>query len=249
MKPNKNHIYSLVIYALCFCGCREEILHGLSESEINQAIVRLEEGSIESSKTQNTDGTWSLEVSSGENLNALKILNDSYIVPKPDNTLSEGDSLMPSREDDLFRYERRISSSIEGTLKRIYGVLEARVHLKLSIPDQIFGASASKDISSGSVMLVVNQDFNTDSTQISTLVSGAAGIKIEGVSVLVTHIPNKIERSKVLPPPFTLLPTMYESWWFYGSLIGAIFAVMVLVKPRRLKALRDSTIWSQPNEA
>ena len=90
---------------------------------------------------------------------------------------------MPSREEQWFRYERSVAVSIEESLSTIRGVLETRVHLNLPEKDPLFGTK-KLDVGSGSVLLVVDDRYATEKTDVANLVSGAAGIPAQYISVL-----------------------------------------------------------------
>lgn len=82
-----------------------------------------------------------------------------------------------------------MSGSIESTLRSLDGVREARVHLNLPETDPLLGQSRSTEGSSGSVLLVVGEDFRGSREEISHLVAGATGIAATAVSVLISAEP------------------------------------------------------------
>jgi type III secretory pathway lipoprotein EscJ len=93
--------------------------------------------------------------------------------------------IIPSREEQWFRYERSMAHAIEESLSTLPGVLEARVHLNLPDEDPLFGDGAQGG-GSGSVLLVVDARFSAGEGEVAAVVSGAAGLKPELVRVLTS---------------------------------------------------------------
>lgn len=95
--------------------------------------------------------------------------------------------MLSSREEQRFQFERALSRELESTLGALDGVFEARVHLNLPPIDPIFGQQLSPTKGTASVLLLVGADFSAHLTEISSMVAGASGIPIGGVSVLVSQ--------------------------------------------------------------
>jgi hypothetical protein len=114
--------------------------------------------------------------------------------------------MIPSREEQRFRYERSVALSIEESLSALPGVLDARVHLNLPDDDPLFGDAARKG-GSGSVLLVVEHGFAASDEEVSALVGGAAGLPREVVRVLKSKtvegraLPSEESARAPVPPP------------------------------------------------
>lgn len=171
--------------AFFLCGCEEQILHDLTEHEANKVLSRLHVGKLPATKVLQSDGRWSISVDEDHVISALTFLDSNRVLAPRTSVLptnSKG-GIVPSREEQWFRYERSVAVSIEESLSTIRGVLETRVHLNLPEKDPLFGTK-KLDVGSGSVLLVVDDRYATEKTDVANLVSGAAGIPAQYISVL-----------------------------------------------------------------
>jgi len=169
-------------------GCKEQIIHDLSETEVNKIITRLGAIHIRPEKIRQPDGRWAISVNQSDVYGAISYLDNSRMLNRGANSLYKKDSLTASREERRFRFERALSQEIETTLTGMSGVLEARVHLNLAPVDPLFGRPFDSDNSgSGSVLLVVGPDYNFPDERVAALVAGASGIGPDLISVLVNR--------------------------------------------------------------
>lgn len=181
----KKVITSLVLVLLC--ACEEQIVHNLAEHEANRLLTRLNDVQIDSEKVKQPDGKWAISVNKSESLKAIKYLNDARVVREFQTSQTEKPSMISSREDQRFRYERSLSKEIENTLASIAGVLEARVHLNLPQRDPLFGQRIDSAPGSASVLLIAVRASNVSAVEVAALVAGASGVEKERISVLVSE--------------------------------------------------------------
>lgn len=239
---------------LFLMSCNEILVHDLSENDANKIVSGLHKNQIEVKKVKQADGFWSINVNKGDSYKALEYLTSTRIIKSEPISKSGGSSLINSREDQLFQYERHLSSEIEYTLKSLPGVLDVRVHLNLPVKDPLFGKNISEDSSSsGSVLLITGNGFLSDLTDIQNLVSGASGIASNLISVLIQKsIPSSLAKVK-LNVEKKLVPQEKK----YSSLLQNIniqiaisilfiFAFLVYLKTRRdkLKLTKLKTIYA-----
>jgi len=179
-------------------GCHEQILHDLSEAEANKVLSRLSSSGASAEKVLQSDGRWAISVPRDKVLPALSFLDTHRVLssrdgdPKPKSQ----SGLVPSREEQWFRYERSVAQSIEDSLSTMQGVLEARVHLHLPESDPLFGARRD-DRGSGSVLMVIDPRFQAKDEELAALVAGAAGISATHVRVLRSTAPAARHESPV----------------------------------------------------
>ena len=215
----------ILLLLLVTSGCQEQIVHDLSEKEANKVVRHLSESGMRVDKVAQPDGRWAIAVPRGDVTRALGYLDSRRILAVRDSKNVGGakGSLIPSREEQRFRYERSISGSLEESLAAMPGVLEARVHLNLPDEDPLFGSRGPAK-GSGSVLLVVDDRFSTNDGEISSLVGGAAGIPIDAVRVLKSRaIALEVEEL----PPQTVIATPVASnkpvhipWLELGIVLG-----------------------------
>ena len=174
-------------------GCDEQILHDLAEQDANRVLSRLSSGNLPAKKVAQSDGRWAISVSKGFVVQALTYLETTRVLSSraASSAVSSKGGFVPSRDEQRFRYERSVASSIEDSLGAMRGVLEARVHLNLPENDPLFG-TRKESVGSGSVLLVTDGDFLAKDEEIAALVSGAAGIPATKVSVLRSRAERQI---------------------------------------------------------
>lgn len=176
----------LLTILLLFTSCKEQIVHDLSEVEANKIALRLHEHLINSEKIRQPDGNWAISVLRENALQAIKVLDESRHFRRTSLPEQPGGSVISSREDQRFHFERNLSREIENTLRSIESVFDVRVHLNLPAVDPLFGRPLrGSEGGSASVLLVVSNASEISRQDIASLVSGASGVAIKDVSVLL----------------------------------------------------------------
>ena len=236
---------------VCLSACQEQIVHDLSEREANKVISHLSVANLDAHKVIQPDGRWAISVSHEAIVPALAYLDTQRVLATRDVKGASGKgSMIPSREEQWFRYERSVAVSIEESLAAIPGVLEARVHLNLPQEDPIFG-SAGRGDGSGSVLLVVDEKFGAHDEEVSALVGGAAGMPREVVRVLKsrTTITKPLE---LVTAPLAIEPSPQISPSARVSLAASVAVGTVLVVAlgirRRIGRSQRKVTFSLPKE-
>lgn len=237
-------------------------MHDLSEREANRVVSRLQQAQVSASKVSQADGRWAISVPRDSVINALRFLDTQRTFSPREESVSASNrsSILPSRKDQWFRYERSLAGSIEESLLSIPGVLEAHVHLNLPEDDPLFG-NGQRGQGTGSVLLLVGEGCAARDEEIAALVGGAAGIAQESVRVLRSSA-ESAERgevqavSQIEPPPEQppgqkreAVPPSNEtrpvSWIEVAVVLASLIGV---VGARRILAQRGPTVFSLPKE-
>lgn len=192
-------VFLIACAAFFLSACQEQIIHDLSEREANKIISHLSLANLDADKVLQPDGRWAIAVSRDSMIAALTYLDTQRVLSTRDAKPLQGKgSMIPSREEQWFRYERSVALSIEESLAALPGVLEARVHLNLPEEDPLFG-TARRASGSGSVLLVVDERFEAQDEEVSALVGGAAGLSKDVVRVLKSRtIRPQVTQAKAL---------------------------------------------------
>jgi type III secretion protein J len=179
-----------ILLVVALSGCDEQILHDLSEQDANKVLSRLSAGSVSAHKVIQSDGRWAISVPRDSIVTALAFLDTNRVLAPRSSGLgiNAKSGFVPSREEQWFRYERSVAASIEESLSAMSGVLEARVHLNLPETDPLFGTKKEAS-GSGSVLLVVDNRYSAKDEDVSALVSGAAGVPAQRVTILRNQAP------------------------------------------------------------
>ncbi len=232
----------LCFLLLTISACKEQILHNLDEEEANRLVTHLHDASITADKVQQSDGLWAIAVSDDRSAQALKYLSEARAFRRESLSSRRKGALLRGRDEQRFFYERALSQEIESTLASLSGTLEARVHLNLPEKDPLLGRALSKDDSgSGSVLLVVREPYPQERKEkIARLVSGASGIPIKNISVLISQeqlkqeLPleslgaisrSEVGGSNVVAPGETLAITRSSMGWVLFA-AGSILVVL-----------------------
>ncbi len=175
----------LLAMLLVLGACREQVVQNLSESQANRLVTRLDDSKIEAVKKKQPDGRWSVEVESANVPGALRELQKLHLRRDDGGASHERAPVISSRDQQRFQFERSLSAEIEHTLSNVSGILDARVHLNLPQTDPLFGKSLDSGRIGGSVLLVADDGLIFQREDIAALVSGAAGIPADSISVLI----------------------------------------------------------------
>ena len=127
------------ILILLLSGCRERIVHDLSETDANRLVAELYRIEAAPAKVQQPDGKWSVAVPGSRAMDAVKHLEQSRLLRELHPQPPAPASIMSSREEQRFQHERALSREIEYTLAGIEGVLQPRVHLNIPARDPFLG--------------------------------------------------------------------------------------------------------------
>ena len=224
----------IVLLVVLLAGCQEQIVHDLSEREANTVISQLSAAHLDARKVQQPDGRWAISVDQDEMIEALSFIETRRVLtPREPRSPSSKGGMIPSREEQWFRYERSVAASIEESLSALPGVLDARVHVNLPDDDPLFGDSARKG-GSGSVLLVVDRRFVTGRDEVAALVSGAAGLSRDVVRVLTSEAvePHPPEGDGAPVAIASAAPQPLEPqvpWFFLSWMVGASALVVGVV--------------------
>lgn len=194
-------VAALLAVLLFTQGCRENIMHGLSEVEANRFLSSLHAASIVAEKVPEPEGTWSVAVDSSKALQALaslkrqRILRDTGALPARDKG-----PLLSTREERHFSLERSLSQELEATLASIDGVLQSRVHLNVPPADPLFSQQAGAEArGTASVLVIAASELRSTRDEIAALISGASGVPADRISVLINLDPDATAATRFLP--------------------------------------------------
>ena len=185
-----------IIFLLCFCACKEEILHDITELQANRAKLLLSESAIAATKLR-TGSSWTIAVEKKQANLALKKLEDSRFVKSDIGSSSSSQGLIQSREEKRFFLERKVATSIETTLQSLPGVLEARVHLFMPLNNN-YTLKQKKAFESASVLLATSGEDGLNEKEIRQIVSGASGVEKEAINVVLKKQEQKRTTSDIL---------------------------------------------------
>lgn len=221
-------------------ACREQIVHNLSEIDSTRMVTQLSSRGVVATREKQTDGRWTVSVDSTDTKLALKLIDSRRLLHDDRQPLDDRSSVLASREEQRFKFERSLSREIEGTLGALDGVLDARVHLNLPPMDPLFGQPLSQNKGSASVLIIVGAEFKAQSSEVASIISGASGVPLDNVSVLLSHSSDEEVLAPQIEPTKAQLTAFPDERLIEGGvscliLLGGLFAMRRAFQSRRGK--------------
>lgn len=203
-KSPKSFFKTIMLFGLlCFlsgCSSTTTIYHGLDERDANDIVVFLADKGIKAYKVQSSSSTtgggqheilWDISVNSGDETRAMALLRSAGLPRRAGESLlsifKQG-GLVPSEMQQKIRYEAGLGAQIASTIRKIDGVLDARVQLSFPEADPL-NPNKKKGEVTASVFVKHNGVLDDPNSQlipkIRRLVASAVqGLKYENVTVI-----------------------------------------------------------------
>jgi type III secretion protein J len=133
-------LIGLLAAAALLAGCKESLLAKVTEPQANEVLAALSEARIDASKERIDETTWEVKVDDAKIGQALVFLRNRGLPSQPSATMGEvfkKDGVLSSATEERARYTFALQEDIVGTLRRIEGVVDARVHLAIPHADPL----------------------------------------------------------------------------------------------------------------
>lgn len=186
---------------LFLTGCKETLLSRLSEPQANQVLAALNEASISANKEQTDENNWVVTVQ-GDQLGRASSLVQAQGIPHakhvPMGEIFKKDGLIPSASEERIRYVAGLSEELSMTLRKIPGIVDARVHVVIPHNDPL----ASKVKPSTASVFVKHRekvDISVIGNNIKDLIAaGVDGLDIKNVALFSFPVAD-VSPPKVVP--------------------------------------------------
>ena len=139
MLPRPLLMCALAAVAL-LAGCKETLLSKVTEPQANEVLAALSEARIDASKESIDETHWQVKVDDAKVGQALVFLRNRGLPSQPSATMGEvfkKDGMISSATEERARYAFALQEDIAGTLRRIEGVVDARVHVAIPHADPL----------------------------------------------------------------------------------------------------------------
>lgn len=126
--------------AALLAGCKETLLSKVTEPQANEVLAALSEARIDASKESIDETHWQVKVDDAKIGQALVFLRNRGLPAQPSATMGEvfkKDGVISSATEERARYAFALQEDIAGTLRRIEGVVDARVHVAIPHTDPL----------------------------------------------------------------------------------------------------------------
>jgi type III secretory pathway lipoprotein EscJ len=230
-------------------GCRQELARDVTVKDANRIVLLLSDAGIPVSQEQQGASQIRLLVEADYQMSARKIVSQYRLLPDKSSSDDSRDSLFPSAESERRIQERSLIRNIEDTLKSFGGVLDVRLFLNSSDPHTVmseFTGSQGATKSSASVVLQCARTCAVTQDEIKKLVSGASGITINTIEVIIKNEDIAVQKSihtdqKVIEKINQTLfgdKGIFRGMDAFLAAIVAIIGVFMMVVSRRSRGLR-----------
>jgi type III secretion protein J len=180
---------SFLLVCVALCGCSERLHGSLTEREANEILAALAAQGLDANKEKESgrgNGTYEVRVAARELPRALALLHELGLPrespPGLEKLLGEG-GLIPSELEEEAKLVAVMQAELTETLRRIDGVIDARVHVALPRKPGVF--ESTPPMPRASVFLKTRGAPTYDVTAIRSLVAGGVrNLRAEDVEVV-----------------------------------------------------------------
>jgi type III secretion protein J len=130
----------LIAIASLLVGCKEVLHSKLSEQQANEVLAALNDSQIPASKSKVEDNVWQVSVDETRLGEAAAVLRNQGLPREKHVSMGElfkQDGMIPSQSAERIRYVYSLSEELGFTVKKIPGVLDARVHVVIPKNDPL----------------------------------------------------------------------------------------------------------------
>ena len=171
---------TLLLLLAALAGCKLGLYSGLNEQEANEMMAALASQGIDAAKESGENGTWQVLVDKGDLGPALALLR-ALGLPN-DRFVSMGDvfqkqGLVSTPSEERMRYIYALSQELSQTLRKIDGVIAARVHVVIPANDPL-----SDKIRPSSAAVFIKHRPDVDLRLLAPAVKEMVAHSIEGLT-------------------------------------------------------------------
>jgi type III secretion protein J len=165
---------------LAIAGCKVGLYSGLNEQEANEMIAALTSDGIDAAKERVENADWQVMVDQADLPAALELLR-AHGLPN-DRYVSMGDvfqkqGLVSTPSEERMRYIYAMSQELSQTLRKVDGVVSARVHVVIPANDPL-----SDKIRPSSAAVFIKHRPDVDLRLLTPAVKEMVAHSIEGLS-------------------------------------------------------------------
>jgi type III secretion protein J len=171
----------LLCAAVLLAGCKEVLFARLTEPQANEVVAALAEARIEVSKARIDESSWQIEVDGGQIGQALVLLRNRGLPSQPTTSLGEvfkKDGMISSPQEERARYAFALQEGISATLRRIDGVVDARVHVVIPQNDPL-----SSRVVPASASVLMRHRRNVDMQMLGPSIKSIVMASVEGLDM------------------------------------------------------------------
>lgn len=187
----------ILVLALLLAGCKVDLYSDLTEQEANEMLAALSAEGIDATKERQDNAAWQVMVDENRVGASLAVLRNQGL--PEDRYVSMGDvfkkqGLVSTPAEERMRYIYAVQQELSQTLRKLDGVVDARVHVVIPANDPL-----SDKIRPSSAAVFIKHRPDTDLTLLVPAVKDMVAHSIEGL----THdqVSLTLVEAKRLPGP------------------------------------------------
>ncbi|MEM6666696.1 MAG: type III secretion inner membrane ring lipoprotein SctJ [Pseudomonadota bacterium] len=211
----------VVALATVLAGCKAELYSGLAEREANEMSAILLSNGIDTDRTRDKDGNFTLRIERGEIPNAVALLSRSGLPRESYSSLGDvfdSNKMVSTPFEARARIMYALNSELAERLTQIAGVMSARVHVML--PES---SPLDRNRSAARASVFIYQDPAIEVERhvpvIKTLiVNSVDGLNYEDVTVAIFPAEAGVTRPGVSMPGV-------------GSIFGSLAPILIILVP------------------
>jgi type III secretion protein J len=190
----------LLLNSLLLAGCKETLFARLTEPQANEVVAALAEARIEVAKSRIDENTWQIEVEGGQIGQALVMLRNRGLPSQPTASLGDvfkKDGMISSPQEERARYAFALQEGISATLRRIDGVVDARVHVVIPQNDPL-----SSRVMPATASVLMRHRRNVDMQMLGPSIKSIVMASVEGLDIKnIALLALPVEQDAVVESP------------------------------------------------
>ncbi|WP_246312373.1 type III secretion system inner membrane ring lipoprotein SctJ [Pseudaquabacterium terrae] len=174
------HALLALTLALLLSGCTVELYSGLSEQEANEMLAALSAEGIDARKQRGEGSQWAVQVDEARLGAAVAVLRNNGLPQERYTTLGEvfqRQGLVSTPAEERMRYIHAVSQELSQTLRKLDGVVVARVHVVIPANDPL-----SDKLKPSSASVFIKHRPDTDLRLLVPAVKDMVAHGIEGLA-------------------------------------------------------------------
>jgi type III secretion protein J len=241
-----------LVLPLLLAGCKVELYSGLNEQEANEMMAALAAEGISAAKERQENADWQVLVDESRIGASLALLRSQGLPEERYSNLGEvfkKQGLVSTPSEERMRYIYAVSQELSQTLRKLDGVVDARVHVVIPANDPL---ADSDKLRPSSAAVFIKHRPDTDLTLLVPAVKDMVAHGIEGLThdqVSLTLVPARALPALPVPeearaPGLPGMPT--QTILVLAGLLVAAAAALVALPGLLKKRGRDwSWLWRQ----
>lgn len=233
-RPRRVLRWVLACLLATLAGCKVSLYTNLAEDEANTVVNALAADGLKVAKSPASDKGWEVSVAEEDVARALEVLRahdlpgDRYVSMAE---VFQRQGLVSTPSEERMRYVYAVSQELAHTLRKIDGVVAARVHVVIPQNDPL-----NDKVRPASAAVFIKHKADLDLPLLVPAVKQLVAHSIEGLSydnvalsLFEVRKSGVKPAATVPPPPDSRVPLQATPWMVLSGLLAAMVAGLLVV--------------------